>query len=87
MSATAHAQEFARTQIQSLEIRSANIMLIISQSESISNLIDASGMLTVYKDEYVGFTFGGVAVYQGAYSVHNNCVATRERENVKPSWR
>ena len=40
-----------------LKIRNVNIMLIISQLGNITNLIGASGMVTVYKDEYVGFTF------------------------------
>lgn len=87
MSATAHAQEFARTQIQSLEIRSVNIMLIISQLGNITNLIGASGMVTVYKDEYIGFTFGGVPIYQAAYSTCNRAIGDRKSEAIKSEWR
>jgi hypothetical protein len=83
----AHAQEFARTQIQSLEIRSVNIMLIISQLGNITNLIGASGMITVYKDEYVGFTFGGNAVYQQAYPACHGAIGDRKSEAIKSEWR
>ena len=62
-------------------------MLIISQSKNIINLIGASGMVTVYKDEYVGFTTGDVAVYKGTYPVHNNCIGIGEHKNTKPAWR
>lgn len=61
-------------------------MLIISQSESINNLIGASGMLTVYKDEYVGFTFGGIPVYQASYPACNQPVGVGKSTPIKPEW-
>lgn len=62
-------------------------MLIISQLGNITNLIGASGMVTVYKDEYMGFTFGDSAVYQSAYPVCNRAIGDRKSEAIKPEWR
>lgn len=62
-------------------------MLIISQSKNINNLIGASGMLTVYKDEYIGFTFGGIPVYQTPYSACNQPIGAGKPTPIKPTWR
>lgn len=62
-------------------------MLIISQLENITNLVGASGMVTVYKDKYVGFTFGGSTVYQSAYPVCNRAIGDRKSEAIKSEWR
>lgn len=62
-------------------------MLIISQSGNITNLIGASGMVTVYKDEYVGFTFGGTPVYQSTYPTCHREIGDRKSEAIKSEWR
>ena len=80
-------QAYARIRILYLKIRNVNIMLIISQLGNITNLIGASGMVTVYKDEYVGFTFGGNAVYQAAYPACNRAIRDRKSETIKSEWR
>lgn len=81
------AQAYARIRILYLKIRNVNIMLIISQLENITNLVGASGMVTVYKDKYVGFTFGGSTVYQSAYPVCNRAIGDRKSEAIKSEWR
>ena len=81
------AQAYARIRILYLKIRNVNIMLIISQLGNITNLIGASGMATVYKDEYVGFTFGGTAVYQSTYPTCNRAIGDRKPETIKSAWR
>ena len=82
-----HAQVYARILILYLKIRNVNIMLIISQLGNITNLIGASGMVTVYKDEYVGFTFGGSTVYQQAYPACNRAIGDRKSEAIKSEWK
>lgn len=62
-------------------------MLIISQLGNITNLIGASGMVTVYKDEYVGFTFGGIPIYQAASPTCNQPIGDGKSSTIKPSWR
>lgn len=44
-------------------------------------------MVTVYKDKYVGFTFGGSTVYQSAYPVCNRAIGDRKSEAIKSEWR
>ena len=82
-----HVQAYARILTLYLKTRSVNIMLIVSQLGNITNLIGASGMVTVYKDEYVGFTFGGNAVYQSAYPTCNRAIGDRKSETIKSEWR
>ena len=82
-----HAQVYARILILYLKTRSVNIMLIVSQLGKITNLIGASGMVTVYKDEYVGFTFGGIPIYQAASPTCNQPIGDGKSATIKPTWR
>ena len=81
------APAYARIRILYLKIRNVNIMLIISQLGNITNLIGASGMVTVYKDEYVGFTFGDIPIYQAASSTCNQPIGDGKSATIKPAWR
>ena len=83
----ARAQAYVRIRILYLKIRNVNIRLIISQLGNITNLIGASGMVTVYKDEYVGFTFGGIPIYQAASPTCNQPIGDGKSATIKPTWR